>query len=64
MAEEFVEGGETKDGIVVAFANIQSIGNKIDELRATMAMIKPEIMAITETWAHDGIGNEVLNVEG
>ena len=58
-----MEGGATKDGITVAFANIQSIGNKVDEIRATMAMIKQEIMAITETWAHDGMGNEVLNIK-
>ena len=59
-----MEGGAAKDGIKVAFANVQSIGNKIDELRAMVAMIKPEIMALTETWAHSDISNEVLNIDG
>ena len=58
-----MERGAAKTGIKVAFANVQSIGNKVDELRAMMAMIKPEIMALTETWAHSGIGNEVLSMK-
>ena len=59
-----MERGATKPGIKIAFANVQSIGNKMDEMRAIVAMIKPEILAITETWTHEGIGNEVLNIDG
>ena len=59
-----METGEAKDGVKVAFANVQSIVNKMDEFRAMMAVMKPDVMAITETWTHDNIGNEVLNVDG
>ena len=56
--------GQSKEGMKVSFGNVQSIGNKVDELRATVSIIKPDVMAITETWAHSGIGNEVMNIEG
>ena len=46
------------------FGNVQSIVNKMDEVRATMALESPDIMALTETWTHEGIGREFLNVEG
>ena len=48
----------------MAFANVQSVVNKVDELRAMMALLKPDVMAVTESWTHDGIGNEILNING
>ena len=45
------------------FGNVQSIVNKMDEMRAIIALEKPDIVAMTETWTHEGIGNEFLNME-
>ena len=44
--------------------NAQSINNKINELRAIVPVIEPDIIAITESWTNDSIGNEVLEVDG
>ena len=67
-------GRKEKSGVVVGrprsaelsviFGNVQSVINKMDEFRATMCMMKPDIIALTETWTHDGIGAEILEVEG
>ena len=57
-------GGDAKSGVKVSFANVQSIVSKRDEFKAIMAITEPDIMAITETWTHDEIGNEILNVDG
>ena len=48
----------------VLFGNVQSIVNKVDELKVIMANEKPDIMALTETWTHDGIGDEILTMDG
>ena len=56
--------GKEKNGVKVAFANVQSIVNKVDEMRAMMTTIDPDVMAVTETWTHDGIGNEIMNING
>ena len=53
-------GGELK----VMFGNVQSLANKIDEMKAIMANEKPDIMAITETWTHEGIGDVILTIDG
>ena len=57
-------GGAGTNEIKVMFGNVQSIVNKIDEVRATMTIEKPDVMAFTETWTHGGIGNEFLVVDG
>ena len=57
-------GGQRRKEIKVMFANAQSIVNKIDEVKAIMAVNKPDIMAMTETWTHGGIGDDYLNVDG
>ena len=57
-------GGEGAKEITVMFGNVQSIVNKVDEVRAMMAMEKPDVMAFTETWTHEGIGNEYLDIDG
>ena len=57
-------GGPRRKEIRVMFANVQSVVNKIDEVKAVMALSKPDIMALTETWTHEGIGDDYLNVDG
>ena len=59
-----MEGRQTKTGLRVIFTNAQSINNKIDEMRALVAMKKPDILAITETWTNDSIGNSFLEIDG
>ena len=44
--------------------NARSIVNKIDELRAETFRIKPDLIAVTESWTHDNITNAFLNIDG
>ena len=48
----------------VAFTNAQSINNKIHELRAIITVMEPDIVAITESWTNEMIGNELLVIDG
>ena len=50
--------------LTVVFGNVQSAINKMNEFRAMMCMMKPDVIALTETWTHDEIGAELLEVEG
>ena len=59
-----VMGREKGAGVKVMFMNAQSVGNKMDELRAIVAISKPDIVAITETWTNDAIANELLQLDG
>ena len=59
-----MEGGENGSGVKVFVTNAQSIVNKIEELRAMVTVSKPDLIALTETWTHDGIGNEYLQITG
>ena len=52
------------DELMVVFGNVQSVINKMDELKAMVAVMKPDILALTETWTHEGIGREIVEVEG
>ena len=52
------------ENMKVMFANVQSMINKIDEIKAVVQMQKPDIFALTETWSNDDIGNDLLRVEG
>ena len=59
-----VVGQQGKNGIKVVFANAQSIISKINEVRAVMPTINPEIFAVTESWANEDIGNDLLIING
>ena len=56
--------GTGRKAVKVAFTNAQSINNKIDELRAIVNVIEPDIVAITESWTNESIGNELLMIDG
>ena len=58
------EKGEWKESLRICFLNAQSIVKKIDEFRAVVAMEEPEIVAVTEAWTNDNIGDAYLGVEG
>ena len=46
------------------YTNAQSIIKKMDELKVVANMVKPDVIALTETWTNDQIDNSFLNVEG
>ena len=56
--------GERTEGLNVLFMNAQSIGNKMDELRAIAVINKPDILAITETWTNDAIADAFVCIDG
>ena len=59
-----MERSENGNGIRVLFTNAQSIVNKIEELRAVVAMEEPDVVAVTETWTNENIGEEYLQIKG
>ena len=46
------------------YINARSIINKLDELQATVAVLNPDIVGITESWAHDNILDGELSLPG
>ena len=57
-----MEGGAR--GLKVMFANTQSVVNKVDELRAVVSVLKPEVIALTESWTNESIGDDHLVING
>ena len=57
-------GGQGKKSLKGLLMNAQSIGNKLDELRTVITMLEPNIVAVTETWTNDALGDALLGVEG
>ena len=61
---------ETKDQkepisyIQILYTNAQSICNKMDELKAHIVDLSPDIIMITESWTHSGITNAFLTIDG
>ena len=62
--ESSVEKGGGQEEIKVMFMNAQSVVSKMDELRAIVAMEEPGLVAVTEAWTHDEIGDAYLKLEG
>ena len=48
----------------VIFSNVQSIVKKIDEVRAWVAITKPDIFVATETWANSDLGDALFGMDG
>ena len=46
------------------YTNAQSLVNKIEEMRAVVAIDDPDILIITETWTNDSISNDYLVING
>ena len=59
-----MEEGKGREGVAVYFFNAQSVIRKMEELKAIVAMEKPDIIAITETWANEAIGDAHLKIDG
>ena len=64
VGEQRSRGTEDGEGLKVLFTNAQSIINKMNEARAVVSMLQPDVFAITETWANDEIGTELLHIDG
>ena len=58
------EGDNDASDLDILYTNAQSLVNKIEELRAIIAINNPDVTIITETWTHEAISNEYLNVNG
>ena len=54
---------ETQRIIKIYYTNVRSLKNKINELKIMAAAAKPDIIALTETWLHDDIGNSEINID-
>ena len=62
--ESRVVGKQRLNGVRVMFTNAQSIVNKMNEVRAVMATINPDVFAVTEAWTNDEIGDDLLSIRG
>ena len=59
-----IQGNTSKAGIKCVCLNARSIINKKNELNIMVDDIKPHIIGITESWAHNGITDAELGLEG
>ena len=50
--------------IKIMFANVQSIMNKLDEVRVVVRIQDPDTFAVTEAWTNEDVGNDVLQIKG
>ena len=50
--------------IKILFMNAQSVVNKMDLLQTHVSELKPEIVAVTESWTHDDITRSMLKLLG
>ena len=57
-----MESGEQR--ISVLFGNVQSVCNKMDELRIIVAEEKPDVLALSETWTNENIGDGIIGIDG
>ena len=46
----------------IMYTNARSLVNKINELKLLVNDCRPDIIALTETWTHDGISNLYLKI--
>ena len=50
--------------MTLLYSNVQSINNKINEMRALVEMERPDVIVLTETWTHEGIDDAFLQIAG
>ena len=53
-----------KNRLRVIYSNVQSLNNKVNELRAIANMESPDVIALTETWTNENITDAYLQLEG
>ena len=59
-----IQGGTSKEEIKCVCLNARSIINQKNELNIMVDDIKPHIIGITESWAHNDITDAELGLEG
>ena len=59
-----MEGRPRAKNLRVAFANVQSIGNEMDEVKAMLSMADLDVFAVTESWTNNDIGDEIIRING
>jgi len=50
-------------GLKIIRLNIRSLVSKMDLLRACVTLYKPNIITISETWLHDNITDDEIEIE-
>ena len=55
---------ETIGTLKVLYSNVQSICNKIDELKCTVDEQDPDVIILTETWCNPNITQPFLEIPG
>ena len=59
-----VGGGSGTLGLLnVMYTNCQSVVNKINELRALVAVSDPDVIVLTESWTHDEIAKSYVKID-
>ena len=53
-----------KNGLKILYSNVQSMVNKIGELRAVIEMEKPDVVVLTETWTNEAISDAYIQLNG
>ena len=53
-----------KSRLSMLYSNVQSLKNKMNELRAVVSLERPDIIALTETWTNEGVDKAFLQIEG
>ena len=48
----------------IIYGNVQSINNKIDELRGWVADLDPDVICLVETWTNDSHTKAFLSIDG
>ena len=51
-------------GLSLLLSNTMSLAPKIDEITLCISEMKPDLACFTETWLHDGISTDCINISG
>ena len=49
---------------MILYTNAQSLAGKVSELSVIASDLRPDVIALTETWCNEDISNAVLSIEG
>ena len=55
---------KTFNGPSLLLSNTMSLAPKIDEITLCISEMKPDLACFTETWLHDGISTDCINISG
>ena len=52
------------DGMRILYSNVQSMNNKIGELRALIEIERPDVVVLTETWTNESVSDAFIHLKG